>query len=123
MLGALVDSRYGGAGLGCPEYVIVVEEISRVDGSIGLSIAAHNSLCTNHLYLMGTEEQRKKYVGPLATGKALGAWALTEPGSGSDAASARTEAVRKGDCWVLNGTKTFCTHATCADRHIGRNGS
>lgn len=118
MLGILVEPRYGGAGLGYPEYVMIIEELSRVDGSIGLSVAAHNSLCTNHLYLAGTEEQKKKFVEPLASGRKLGAWALTEPGSGSDAASARTRAHKEGDSWVLNGTKNFITHATYADIYV-----
>ena len=94
ILGVLVDPEYGGAGLGCPEYALVIEELSRVDGAIGLSVATHNSLCTNHIYQEGSDRQKEKYVKPLACGKALGAWALTEPGSGSEAASARTQAVK-----------------------------
>ena len=118
MMGAVVNPKFGGAGLGYPEYVIVVEELARVDGSIALSVAAHNSLCANHIDLLGTEEQKKKYLIPLASGKALGAWALTEPGSGSDAASTQTRATRKDGCWVLNGTKNFCTHGSCADTYV-----
>ena len=118
MMGAVVDPQYGGAGLGYPEYVVVVEELARVDGSIALSVAAHNSLCANHINLMGSEEQKKKYLTPLANGKSLGAWALTEPGSGSDAASAQTRATRKGGCWVLNGAKSFCTHGSFADTYV-----
>ncbi|MGH9340347.1 MAG: acyl-CoA dehydrogenase [Acidobacteriota bacterium] len=118
MLGALVDPEYGGAGLGYPEYVILIEELSRVDASIGLSVAAHNSLCTNHIYLMGSEDQKKKYVTLLAAGEALGAWALTEPSSGSDAASAQTRAVKKSGDWVLKGAKNFCTHGTYADIYV-----
>jgi hypothetical protein len=118
MMGAVVDPQYGGAGLGYPEYVVVVEELARVDGSIALSVAAHNSLCANHINLLGSEEQKKKYLTPLANGKSLGAWALTEPGSGSDAASAQTRATRKGGCWVLNGAKSFCTHGSFADTYV-----
>ena len=118
MMGAIVDPKYGGAGLGYPEYVIVVKELARVDGSIALSVAAHNSLCANHIDLLGTEEQKKKYLIPLASGKALVAWALTEPGSGSDAASAQTRAIRKDGCWVLNGAKSFCTHGSYADTYV-----
>ncbi len=118
MMGAVVDPQYGGAGLGYPEYVVVVEELARVDGSIALSVAAHNSLCANHISLLGSEEQKKKYLTPLANGKSLGAWALTEPGSGSDAASAQTRATRKDGCWVLNGAKSFCTHGSFADTYV-----
>ena len=118
MMGAGVDPEYGGAGLGYPEYVVVVEELARVDGSIALSVAAHNSLCANHIDLLGSEEQKKKYLTPLANGKALGAWALTEPGSGSDAASAQTRATRKDRCWVLNGAKSFCTHGRFDDTYV-----
>lgn len=118
MMGVLVDPQYGGAGLGYLEYAIVIEELSRVDGAIGLSVSAHNSLCTNHIYLMGNEEQRRKYLPRLTRGEALGAWALTEPGSGSDAASAQTRAVRKDHRWVLNGSKSFCTHGSCADVYV-----
>ncbi|MFQ5739600.1 MAG: acyl-CoA dehydrogenase [Acidobacteriota bacterium] len=118
MMGALVDPAYGGAGLNYLEYALVIEELSRVDGAIGLSLAAHNSLCTNHIYLVGTEAQKRKYVVPLASGQKLGAWALTEPGSGSDAAAARTRGVRKEGGWVLNGSKNFCTHGTYADVYV-----
>lgn len=118
MMGAIVDPDYGGAGLGYPEYIVVLEELSRVDGSIALSVAAHNSLCVNHIDLIGNEEQKTKYLRPLAGGQALGAWALTEPGSGSDAASARTRAVKENGSWVLNGTKNFCTHGRSADIYV-----
>ncbi len=118
MMGVLVDSEHGGPGLGYPEYVIVIEEISRVDGAIGLSLAAHNSLCTNHIYTCGDAVQKKKYIPALATGEHLGAWALTEPGSGSDAAAARTRAVERDGGWVLNGSKNFCTHASLADVYV-----
>ena len=118
MMGVLVDPDYGGAGLGYLEYVLAIEELSRVDGSMGLSVSAHNSLCTNHIYLMGTEEQKREFLPPLTCGESLGAWALTEPGSGSDAASAQTRAVTRDGCWVLNGTKSFCTNAGCADVYV-----
>src|SRR3984885_3950928 len=97
------------------EYGAAIEELSRVDGSIGIIVAAHTSLCTNHIFLSGTEAQKKKYVSKLATGEFIGAWGLTEPSSGSDAGSARMTAVRKGSAWVLNGTKTFCTNGHYAD--------
>jgi alkylation response protein AidB-like acyl-CoA dehydrogenase len=115
VMGIIFPAEYGGAGLGYVEYVIAVEELSRVDGSVGIIVAAHNSLCSNHIYIAGNEEQRKKYIPKLATGEFIGAWGLTEPGSGSDAGSARTTAVRKGNKWVLNGTKTFITNGSHAD--------
>jgi alkylation response protein AidB-like acyl-CoA dehydrogenase len=117
VLGIIFPSEYGGAGLGYVEYVIAVEELSRVDGSVGIIVAAHNSLCTNHIFLAGNEEQRRKYVPKLASGEFLGAWGLTEPGSGSDAGGARMTAVPKGKTggWVLNGTKTFITNGGHAD--------
>ena len=115
VMGIIFPAEYGGAGLGYVEYVIAVEELSRVDGSVGIIVAAHNSLCSNHIYLAGTEEQKRKYIPKLATGEFIGAWGLTEPGSGSDAGSARTTAVRKGNKWVLNGTKTFITNGSYAD--------
>ncbi|HSU87849.1 MAG TPA: acyl-CoA dehydrogenase family protein, partial [Terriglobia bacterium] len=107
--------EYGGAGLGYLEYVTIIEELSRVDGSIGIIVAAHNSLCSNHIYVAGNEEQKRKYLPKLASGEFIGAWGLTEPGSGSDAGSARMTAVRKGKSWVLNGTKTFITNGHYAD--------
>jgi alkylation response protein AidB-like acyl-CoA dehydrogenase len=113
--GVIFPEEYGGAGMGYLEYVTVIEEISRVDGSIGLSVAAHNSLCTNHIYQYGTEEQKKKYVTPLAAGQKLGAWALTEPGSGSDASGMRTTAVRRDGGWVINGSKNFITHGISSE--------
>jgi len=115
LMGIVFPAEYGGAGMGYVEYVAAVEELSRVDGSIGIIVAAHTSLCTNHIYLAGTEEQRKKYVSKLATGEYIGAWGLTEPSSGSDAGSARMNAARRKDGWVLNGTKTFCTNGHYAD--------
>ncbi len=115
LLGVLLPTEYGGADLGYVEYVLAVEELSAVDGSIGIIVASHNSLCSNHIFLVGNEEQKQRYLPRLATGEALGAWGLTEPGSGSDAGSARTTAVRKGDKWVLNGTKTFITNGHYAE--------
>src|SRR4051812_44663329 len=115
VMGAIFPAEYGGAGLGYIEYVITIEELSRVDGSIGIIVAAHNSLCSNHIFIAGSEAQKRKYIPRLASGEFLGAWVLTEPGSGSDAGSARTTAVRKGDKWVLNGTKTFITNGSYAD--------
>jgi alkylation response protein AidB-like acyl-CoA dehydrogenase len=115
LLGVIFPAEYGGAGLGYVEYVIAIEELSRVDGSVGIIVAAHNSLCSNHVFLAGSEAQRRKYIPKLATGEFIGAWGLTEPGSGSDAGSARTTAVKKGNKWVINGTKTFITNGSYAD--------
>jgi alkylation response protein AidB-like acyl-CoA dehydrogenase len=114
-LGVLIPEEYGGAGLGYTAYVAVIEELSRVDPSIGLSVAAHNSLCTNHVYTFGTPEQRRRYVVPLARGEAIGTWSLTEPTAGSDAGGTRTRAVQDGEYFVLNGSKTFATHGISAD--------
>ncbi len=111
-LGVIVPESYGGAGFGYLEYITIIEEISRVDPSIGLSIAAHNSLCTNHILTFGSEDQKKKYLPDLASGKKIGAWALTEPTSGSDAGGMLTTAVRNGDHYVLNGSKNFITHGS-----------
>jgi alkylation response protein AidB-like acyl-CoA dehydrogenase len=115
LMGVLFPEQYGGAGLGYIEYATVIEELSRVDGSVGLFVAAHNSLCCNHIYKFGNEEQKKKYLVPLAQGKKLGAWSLTEPEAGSDAGGTRTTAVRDADHWLLNGSKTFTTNGTYAD--------
>jgi alkylation response protein AidB-like acyl-CoA dehydrogenase len=115
LLGIIFPEKYGGAGLGYIEYAIAVEELARVDGSVALIVAAHNSLCTNHIYKFGTEAQRQKYVVPLAQGKKLGCWSLTEPEAGSDAGGTRTVATRQGNCWVLNGAKTFTTNGHYAD--------
>jgi alkylation response protein AidB-like acyl-CoA dehydrogenase len=115
LMGIIFPQEYGGAGSGYVEYVIAVEELSRVDGSVGIIVAAHNSLCSNHIYIAANETQRKKYLPKLATGEFIGAWGLTEPGAGSDAGSARMTAVRKGNDWVLNGTKTFITNGHYAD--------
>jgi alkylation response protein AidB-like acyl-CoA dehydrogenase len=118
LLGVIFPPEYGGAGMGYVDYVLAIEELSAVDGSVGIIVAAHNSLGTNHIFLAGNEEQKRKYVPKLASGEWLGAWGLTEPGSGSDAGGARTSAVRKGDKWVLNGTKTFITNGTYADTAV-----
>ncbi len=115
LLGVIFPEEYGGAGLGYVEYASVIEELARVDGSVGLFVAAHNSLCSNHIYKFGTEEQKKKYLVPLAQGKKLGAWSLTEPEAGSDAGGTRTTARRESDHWILNGSKTFTTNGTYAD--------
>ena len=115
LMGTIFAPEYGGAGMGYVEYVTAIDELSRVDGSVGIIVAAHTSLCTNHIYLVGSEAQKKAYVSRLATGEYIGAWGLTEPSSGSDAGSARMTAARKKDGWVLNGTKTFCTNGHHAD--------
>ncbi len=114
-LGSIFPEELGGAGLGYIDYSIIVEELSRVDGSIGIIVAAHTSLCANHIRQMGSEEQCRRYLPKLATGEWIGCWSLTEPEAGSDAAGTRTTAVRDGDCWVLNGSKTFTTNAHHAD--------
>lgn len=114
-LGVLFPEELGGAGMGYAEYVVVVEELSRVDGSIGISVAAHNSLCTNHVFSHGSDEQRKRYIPKLASGEWIGAWSLTEPTAGSDAAGTRTVAVQDGNDWILNGSKTFTTHGSVGD--------
>jgi alkylation response protein AidB-like acyl-CoA dehydrogenase len=114
-LGAIFPEEYGGAGLGYVDYVLIVEELSRVDGSIGISVAAHNSLCTNHIFTAGTEEQRRRYLPKLTSGEWIGAWSLTEPTAGSDAGGTRTTARREGESWVLNGSKTFTTHGSVGD--------
>ncbi len=118
LLGVVFPPEYGGSGLSYPEYVTVMEEISRVDGSIGLFLAAHHSLCANHIYLIGTHEQKSRYLPDLNSGRKIGAWALTEPGSGSDAGSARTTAVRDGGFFVLNGSKSFITNASLAGTYV-----
>jgi alkylation response protein AidB-like acyl-CoA dehydrogenase len=118
LMGVIFPVELGGAGLGYADYALIVEELSAVDGSIGIIVASHNSLCSNHIYVAGNDEQKRKYIPLLASGKWLGAWGLTEPGSGSDAGSARTTAVRKGDRWVLNGNKTFITNGHYADVSI-----
>lgn len=111
LLGVIFPEEYGGAGMGYVEYATIIEEIARVCGSVGLSVAAHNSLCSNHIYMFGTEEQKQKYLVPLAQGKSFGAWGLTEAGAGSDASGTRTNAIRSNGGWKVNGSKNFITHA------------
>jgi alkylation response protein AidB-like acyl-CoA dehydrogenase len=115
LMGIIFPEELGGAGLGYVEYVIAVEEVSRVDGSMGITVAAHNSLCSNHIFEAGTEEQKKKYLPKLTSGEWIGAWSLTEPTAGSDAAGTRTTAVQDGDDWILNGAKTFTTHGSVGE--------
>jgi alkylation response protein AidB-like acyl-CoA dehydrogenase len=115
LMGVIFPEELGGSGYGYVEYVLAIEELSRVDGSVGIIVASHNSLCTNHIMLTGNEAQKKLWVSRLAAGEWLGAWGLTEPGSGSDAGGMRTTAVRKDGGWVLNGSKTFITNGTYAD--------
>ena len=111
LLGVLFPEQYGGAGMGYVEYATIIEEIGRVCGAVGLSVAAHNSLCSNHIYLFGNEEQKQKYLVPLAQGESFGAWGLTESQAGSDSAGTRTNAVRSNGGWKVNGSKNFITHA------------
>jgi alkylation response protein AidB-like acyl-CoA dehydrogenase len=115
MMGAIFPEEYGGAGLSYVDYSNIIEELAAVDSSVGLTVAAHNSLCTGHIYLAGNEEQKKKWLPKLTTAEWIGAWGLTEPGSGSDASGMRTVAVKDGSDWVLNGTKNFITNATYAN--------
>ena len=114
-MGIIIPEEYGGSGLGYHEYVAIIDQISQVDPSIGLSIAAHNSLCTNHIYEFGTEEQRKKWLSKLASGQIIGAWGLTEHNTGSDAGGMSTTAIKDGDDWIINGAKNFITHAISGD--------
>ena len=109
-MGIIIPEMYGGAGLSYHEYISIIEEITKIDPSIGLSIAAHNSLCTNHIYEFGNEEQRQRWLPKLASGDWIGAWGITEHNTGSDAGGMATTAVRDGDYWVLNGAKNFITH-------------
>jgi alkylation response protein AidB-like acyl-CoA dehydrogenase len=115
MMGVLVPEQYGGAGLSYFEYKAVIEEISKVDGSIGLSVAAHNSLCTGHILAFGNEEQKERWLPRLATAEWIGAWGLTEPNTGSDAGNMKCTATREGDNWVINGTKNWITHGKSGD--------
>src|ERR1051326_4359249 len=115
MMGILVPEEYNGAGMGYFEYKTVIEEISKVCGSIGLSVAAHNSLCTGHIMLFANEEQKKKYLPKLATAEWIGAWGLTEPNTGSDAGNMKCTAVKEGDHWIINGTKSWITHGKSGD--------
>ena len=118
LLGMLVPSELEGGGLDAASYAVAIEEVARVDGSHGLIMAAHNSLCTGNLLIAGSKEQKRRYVPDLATGRRIGAWALTEPASGSDAASMTTEAKKEGNEWVLDGTKNFCTNAPVAGTFV-----
>ncbi len=118
-MGAIFPEKYGGAELGYIEYSIIIEELSRVDGSVGIIVAAHTSLCSNHIYKAGTEEQKQKYLPKLTSGEWLGCWSLTEAEAGSDAAGTRTTAQRIGDHWTINGTKSFTTNAHYADVCVG----
>jgi alkylation response protein AidB-like acyl-CoA dehydrogenase len=117
-MGILVPEKFGGADLGYIEYALIVEEIAKVDPSVSLSVAAHNGLCTNHINLFGNEEQKKKYLPDLASGKKIGAWGLTEAASGSDAAGLRSTAVKDGDYYILNGSKQFTTHGTVGETYV-----
>ncbi|MBI2563029.1 MAG: acyl-CoA dehydrogenase family protein, partial [candidate division NC10 bacterium] len=131
LLGMIFPEEYGGAGMDYVSYALALEEIARHDGGVALTVASHNSLCSNHIYLAGSEKQKRRYLVSLARGEKLGAWGLTEPGSGSDAAALQTTAVWKGDRWILNGTKNFITQGTVAgvyvflaitDRSLGKRG-
>jgi alkylation response protein AidB-like acyl-CoA dehydrogenase len=115
LMGMLIPTEYGGAGLGYDEYITAIVELSKVCGSVGLSYAAHNSLCSMHLFMFGNEEQRRKYSPKLASGEFIGAWALTEPNTGSDAMRMKCTAVKDGNDWIINGTKTFITHGKTGD--------
>lgn len=117
-LGILVPEEFGGAGLGYVEYALIIEELSKVDPSVGLSVAAHNGLCTNHINLFGNPDQKKKYLPDLASGKKIGAWGLTESASGSDAAGLLSTAVKNGDHYILNGSKQFTTHGTVGETYV-----
>jgi alkylation response protein AidB-like acyl-CoA dehydrogenase len=115
MMGVFVPEEYGGTGLGYYEYSAIIQEIAKVCGSIGLSVAAHNSLCTGHILYFGSEEQKKKYLPKIATAEHLGAWGLTEPNTGSDAGNMKTTAVKDGDNWIINGAKSWITHGKSGD--------
>lgn len=114
-LGVIFPEEYGGAGLGYVDYVLIITELSKIDPSVGISIAAHNSLCSNHIYKFGSEEQKQRWLVSLAQGKKIGAWSLTEPGAGSDAAGTRSTAKKVDGGWILNGSKTFTTHGSVGD--------
>jgi alkylation response protein AidB-like acyl-CoA dehydrogenase len=118
-MGSIFPEEYGGSGLGYVDYSIIIEELSRVDASVGIIVAAHTSLCSNHIYKAGSEEQKQKYLPKLTSGEWIGCWSLTEPEAGSDAAGTRTTAVRDGDDWIVNGSKTFTTNAHYADVCVG----
>jgi alkylation response protein AidB-like acyl-CoA dehydrogenase len=117
-LGALIPTEYGGAGLGATENAIIIEEIARVDPAVALSVAAHNGLCSSHIYRFASDEIKQKYLPDLASGKVMGAWGLTEPSAGSDAGGTQTVAVRDGDFYILNGAKNFITHGTYGDTAV-----
>lgn len=118
LMGMRVPEALGGAGMSTSDVAIVIEELARVDGAIALTVAAHNGLCTGHILLAGNDSQKQKYIPNLATGKWLGAWGLTEPSSGSDAAGAKTRAIKKGNNWILNGSKTFITQGSVAQVYV-----
>jgi alkylation response protein AidB-like acyl-CoA dehydrogenase len=118
-MGSIFPEEYGGAGLGYVDYSIIIEELSRVDSSVGIIVAAHTSLCSNHIYKAGSEEQKQRYLPKLTSGEWIGCWSLTEPEAGSDAAGTRSTATRAGDCWIVNGSKTFTTNAHYADVCVG----
>ena len=118
LMGAMVPEEYGGSGMDTVGYAIIVEEIGKGDGSLGLTVASHNSLCTAHILAFGSESMRKKYLPELASGRKLGAWALTEPGSGSDSLDMRTKAEWKGDRWVINGSKMFITQGSVGSIYV-----
>jgi alkylation response protein AidB-like acyl-CoA dehydrogenase len=118
-MGSIFPEELGGAGLSYVDYSIIIEELSRVDGSVGIILAAHTSLCTNHIFKAGTDDQKRRYIPKLASGEWIGCWSLTEPEAGSDAAGTRSTAVRDGEFWVLNGSKTFTTNAHYADVCVG----
>jgi alkylation response protein AidB-like acyl-CoA dehydrogenase len=111
LMGIIFPEQYGGSGMGYVEYATIIEELGRVDGSVGLSVAAHNSLCSNHIFMFGNEEQKQKYLNPLTQGETWGAWGLTESQAGSDASGTRTNAIRSNGGWKVNGSKNFITHA------------
>src|SRR5436190_2154370 len=118
LLGIQIPEAYGGAAMSAVDYCICIEEIARVDPSVALSLAAHNGLCSSHIFLFGTEAQKQTYLAPLARGEKIGGWGLTESTSGSDAAGMRTTAARAGECWVINGSKTFTTHGRVCDTMV-----
>jgi alkylation response protein AidB-like acyl-CoA dehydrogenase len=118
LLGMCVSEEYGGAGMRLLDYALVIEELARADGSAAITVASHNGLCVGHINLAGSPEQKRRWLPRLTSGKSLGAWGLTEPGSGSDAAAAKTTAVRKGSHWVLRGSKTFITQGSVADVYV-----
>lgn len=117
-LGAIFPEEYGGSDMSTLDFAVMMEEISKVDPSVGLGLAAHNGLCTSHIFLFGNNEQKKKYLPDLCSGKKLGGWGLTEPGSGSDAGGMQSVAERNGDHYIINGSKTFCTHGSVGETYV-----